>query len=237
MPPGSVKTVRDLIYYQYSKLIAKEAGYESDYKFIMAKLRELQEGRIQWSNLTREYRRESLRGKSCAYCGSAQNIVLDHLIPFSKGGQDAADNLVSVCKSCNSSKSDKDIYHWWVKDLGRDKDELPRVVAGKYLKLIYDIHQRNQTLDAQDLDGDGKLTVLDLGITNTSREHYPHKQSNQLLQAQPLTQKTTSKQIQKPKPSRKKPVGRRRRRQKEERPLLDEIMGLVGKRIKKKLGL
>ena len=76
MPPPAVKTIRDLIYYQYSKMIAKEAGEKDNFRFIMAKFQELRSGKISWSNLTREYRIETMRGKVCIFCGSAQDTTL-----------------------------------------------------------------------------------------------------------------------------------------------------------------
>lgn len=47
-------------------------------------------------------------GQDCVYCGRPANTV-DHIIPKIKGGQDVAWNLVPCCKSCNSSKKDKDL--------------------------------------------------------------------------------------------------------------------------------
>lgn len=44
-------------------------------------------------------------GDACVYCGSADNLVIDHLIPVSRGGDSEPDNLVTACKSCNSGKS------------------------------------------------------------------------------------------------------------------------------------
>ncbi len=41
------------------------------------------------------------------------------------------------------------------------KDELPRIESGKYLKLLYDIHERNETLGKGDLKKHGLLNVLD----------------------------------------------------------------------------
>lgn len=41
----------------------------------------------------------------CQYCGGAASAV-DHVIPRSKGGSDALDNLRSSCKRCNSFASD-----------------------------------------------------------------------------------------------------------------------------------
>lgn len=33
--------------------------------------------------------------------------ILDHIVPLSHGGQNVVDNLVTACRSCNSSKSNK----------------------------------------------------------------------------------------------------------------------------------
>ena len=49
-------------------------------------------------------------GKSdtCVYCGKNADTI-DHIIPRSKNGPDEDWNLVLCCKSCNSSKKDKDL--------------------------------------------------------------------------------------------------------------------------------
>ncbi len=41
MPPSAIKTIRDLIYWQYAKLIAKSAGFEENYGFIMSRFQKL----------------------------------------------------------------------------------------------------------------------------------------------------------------------------------------------------
>jgi hypothetical protein len=43
-------------------------------------------------------------GGACVYCGAQSYLTLDHLIPLSRGGSSDDDNLVTSCKSCNSSK-------------------------------------------------------------------------------------------------------------------------------------
>jgi CRISPR/Cas system Type II protein with McrA/HNH and RuvC-like nuclease domain len=78
------------------------------------------------------------------YCGSLQNLSTDHLIPKNKGGDDSADNLVLACESCNSSRGDKGIFEWLCLE---KKDELHRLVAGKYLKQLLQIHQTEGTYD------------------------------------------------------------------------------------------
>ncbi len=45
MPPAVVKTVRDLIYWQYAKIIAESAGMgKKDYGFVMNKFKQLRGG-------------------------------------------------------------------------------------------------------------------------------------------------------------------------------------------------
>lgn len=47
-------------------------------------------------------------GFQCVYCGTASTdgarLVLDHVHPHSRSGTDTADNLVTACSRCNSSK-------------------------------------------------------------------------------------------------------------------------------------
>lgn len=43
-------------------------------------------------------------GHACVTCGSGDDLTLDHVVPWSRGGSDAADNLQTMCRPCNSSK-------------------------------------------------------------------------------------------------------------------------------------
>ena len=49
----------------------------------------------------------------CQYCGKdlknekPENVTLDHLRCYCKGGSNHETNLVTACKACNSSRSDK----------------------------------------------------------------------------------------------------------------------------------
>ncbi|HUW15223.1 MAG TPA: HNH endonuclease, partial [Anaerolineae bacterium] len=51
-------------------------------------------------------------GRECAYCGSTENLTLDHIVPLAKGGAHSPDNLCVLCKSCNSSKGMKNLGEW-----------------------------------------------------------------------------------------------------------------------------
>ena len=43
----------------------------------------------------------------CAYCGSSENLQIDHIHPVSKGGWKNWDNLQVLCQDCNLRKSDR----------------------------------------------------------------------------------------------------------------------------------
>jgi len=139
-----VKTVRDLLYWQYAKLIARSAGYDKNYGFVMERFKKLQSGEVNWSGSIREYIKERDVAGECIYCGSKTGLSVDHLIPRSRGGSESSDNAVMACKACNSSRGDKGIYEWYELE---GRNEVPRIVEGKYLKELYALHERKGTLD------------------------------------------------------------------------------------------
>lgn len=46
---------------------------------------------------------------ACRYCGARQNLVVDHLVPVSRGGGNTIDNLVTACQACNTKKLDRSL--------------------------------------------------------------------------------------------------------------------------------
>lgn len=51
----------------------------------------------------------------CTYCeevGDDQSLCVDHIVPLSRGGTNADENLCACCRPCNSSKSDWLLSEW-----------------------------------------------------------------------------------------------------------------------------
>jgi len=108
LPPRAVKTIQDLIFWQYAKIISQSAGYgKKQFGFVMNRFKKLTSGEINWSTSIREYVKEREKKDVCIYCGKKKDLTLEHILPRSRGGPDTTDNAVFVCKACNSSKGDK----------------------------------------------------------------------------------------------------------------------------------
>lgn len=52
-------------------------------------------------------------GAACVWCGAAAEngaqLAIDHVIPDSKGGTNATENLVTACCRCNSSRGNRSV--------------------------------------------------------------------------------------------------------------------------------
>ncbi len=145
MPPTAVKTLRELLYWQYAKIISESAGFgKNNYRFIMDRFKKLKSGEIRWSSSIREWVHEMEDPDRCIYCGAAGSLTVEHMIPRSRGGPDHPDNAVMVCADCNSSKGDKRLYEYFGL---KNRNKVPRIAEGKYLKLLYDELDRRELLD------------------------------------------------------------------------------------------
>lgn len=155
MPPPVVKTIRDEIFWQYAKLISKSAGFDvNERRFQMDRFLKLRDGNIKWSTTIREWIRENEKPDECIYCGSKDCLTVEHILPQSCGGPDIFDNAIKACRNCNLGKGSKRLYEW----IGmKNKDKIPRIAEGKYLKLLYNLHEELGTLDTDKKELTDKL--------------------------------------------------------------------------------
>jgi hypothetical protein len=145
MPPKYVQTIREEICYEYAKLMSRSAyAGKLNYGFITNRFKDLRDGNMTISGTIKEFEAERRLPDKCVFCGTATDLETDHLIPRSRGGTDSGDNVVLACKRCNASRGNKGIFEW----LGlKKKDNLHRLVAGKYLKELLQLHELMGTLD------------------------------------------------------------------------------------------
>jgi len=182
MPDKDVKTIEDLIFYQYAKIIAKSAfsipegeqAKRHHYGFIKKTFLELKSGRKSWSDIIREDLQLLQSEKKCEYCGATDDLTMDHIVPRSLRIKpeckecdtiQAIHNQVLACKQCNSSKGTMGLYEFFKARYPKEKkfyDRIPKLLEKKYLKTIYKCHNCAGTLTKGDLDEDGEITVLDI---------------------------------------------------------------------------
>lgn len=54
-------------------------------------------------------------GEVCSYCGTTDGpFHLDHIMPWSRGGEHTVENLTVACASCNRAKGDKTPQEWGI---------------------------------------------------------------------------------------------------------------------------
>jgi hypothetical protein len=149
MPPLAIRSIRDLLYWQYAKIIADSAGVgKRNWGFVMSRFKKLQQGEMFWNEI-REYVKERENRDECIFCGAKGGLTLDHLFPRSLNGPNDEKNVIWVCKKCNSSKGARRLYELWTikKGLKGAKYGVPRIAEGKYLKLLYEVFREKAMLD------------------------------------------------------------------------------------------
>lgn len=153
MAKKEIKTVREKIYWSYANLaMAHTAVNKNQEKYgqfnymIRAKLfKGLNEGTMNMRTIFDDEKIKIQTGQICNYCGSSENLALDHIFPQRFGGKDNAENLIFSCKTCNSSKGKKDLMEW----MNFRGKFLPLMVIRRYLKLTFNHCVENNLIDKE----------------------------------------------------------------------------------------
>lgn len=134
-----LKTVGDSLFWSYANLAMMTAVLESGATrpgrtHFMIRSR-LYAGLRKGSMRVRGYfDDEKLKLKfpdACWYCGSMEQLSVDHVIPQCRRGTDAGENLIWSCRRCNSSKGSKDLLDW----MGQRGTFPPLYLLRRYLKM------------------------------------------------------------------------------------------------------
>jgi 5-methylcytosine-specific restriction endonuclease McrA len=133
------ETLGESLFWSYANLASAQAGLaQGDSKYglvhymIRAKFyKRLNDGTMNIGPIAEDEKLKLVIPQACCYCAATSSLAVDHLLPRSKGGRHAGDNMVWSCKSCNSSKGSKDVLVW-LAEQGRFP---PLLLLRRYLKL------------------------------------------------------------------------------------------------------
>ena len=136
-----LETLQDRLHWAYANLCMAHAAISKGrssygpgmYSIRSRMWREFNAGEASPRSLVFDEKEKMRSAAVCAYCGAAGKLSADHLIPTSKGGPDEGSNLVRACRSCNSSKSNTDLWVWY------DKcgEFPPLLIVRRYFKYAY----------------------------------------------------------------------------------------------------
>jgi len=146
-----LNTLGDLLHWSYANLAMAHAAVEDGSQaygkihfIIRSRLfKGLQTGKMNVGSIIIDEKLKLHAPTACVYCGAAQHLSGDHIIPPSKGGRDCGDNLVLACRSCNSSKRDTDFLAWWER---KQKTFPPLMLLRRYLKLALELSCERELL-------------------------------------------------------------------------------------------
>lgn len=137
--PSTIETYRELFCYQNARMSHLSVTMKPDHPFAENLMWDNYEkrvaGEITASSILKENKYQMKENIGvCLYCGDESDVTFDHVVPMDKDGKHDMENMVPVCKSCNSSKSNKNVIDW------HTEHNLPvdRVVLGKYIKLRWE---------------------------------------------------------------------------------------------------
>jgi len=145
------KTIGELLYWSYANLAMAHAAVKKNEKkygrihFIIRSrlLKGLREKTMNLGDIADDEKLKLYLPQACSYCGTTQNLSIDHLIPTKKGGANKGENFVWACRICNSKKGAMDIIEWYQK-----KGQFPPLLLlRRYLKIAIEFCQEKGLMD------------------------------------------------------------------------------------------
>lgn len=93
-----------------------------------------------WARASKRMRIYARDGFKCVTCGKAyfrdiNELSLDHIVAFSKGGGNEDHNLVTMCRGCNNLKGTKTL-HEFLRDMYKDHNVNKRMLANMVISVL-----------------------------------------------------------------------------------------------------
>lgn len=116
----NLETLGDLLYWAYANQAMAEKAvhdhadeYQQLHFIVRSRLWSgLKRGTMKVGSRVKDQRQRLKMPRACIYCGSTKAVALDHVVSRNSGGRETGDNIVYACRSCNSSKGDRDLLEW-----------------------------------------------------------------------------------------------------------------------------
>lgn len=110
----------------------------------------------------------------CAYCGSKDNLEIEHIVSKSKGGTNSVKNLTLSCRKCNELKGNMSLKQF-SKSINKDLSHLEPNKTPKNAAIIqsarnYAIEELSKKYKV--ITGEGWETKLNREELNLPKEHY-----------------------------------------------------------------
>jgi hypothetical protein len=155
-------TLGERLHWSYAGLAMAHAGvtrgdasYGPLHFGIRAKLyRRLRAGEPAIRPLADDERLKLKLPQACGYCGGADHLACDHVIPRNRGGLDVGENLIWSCRRCNSSKGTVDLLAWYE----RRAEFPPLLLLRRWLKLAVDAAEASGAM-ALPMDAPHELNI------------------------------------------------------------------------------
>lgn len=90
---------------QCRKLVDSGLWTEKEHGYMFVNWRKHQDGKYR-KNIRKSVRDAVMQRDNyqCVWCGTTDNLSLDHIIKYSAGGEDSIENLRVLCMPCNQSR-------------------------------------------------------------------------------------------------------------------------------------
>jgi HNH endonuclease len=161
----SPRTVGEILHWSYANLAMAHAAvaegapsYKPKHYAIRSRLHAgLLAGTMGIGPLADDERLALFLPRACCYCGAADALTADHIIPRARGGPHAGENLIWACRPCNTAKGAADVLVW----LERRGQFPPLLLLRRYLKLGLELSAAAGVLDREPADAAGLPIDLD----------------------------------------------------------------------------
>ena len=154
MPPPSVRTLEDLIYWQSARIMSGPEGSPRRRNALaMDRFAKLRSGEMRWDDFDEYVEGQALPDR-CYLCGAGGPLTLDLVNAPSTDGPSGGKSAIWLCSSCGSSKGSRGLYEYWIERAGPvgAGRSVPRVAEARYLETLRDLFGRAGVLAWKERD-------------------------------------------------------------------------------------